>query len=230
MTEYHNCKYRSRRKDFVVSVAIVQKPSRFAGIPFSLVAAEFHESSEATLTLLIVQLHRHSQLFPDVYYDRYQKHFTLMHNLGVHYNVGHPQKNVVALLHEARKTASPRAKLPPAYLDNPSTAFLVDSCVREYKERTMDFEGKPTLAEHFVWLSSELMLFCMDPRNPHIPPDFTLGLAKVEDWLSQVRESPWILDHTECPKPVLAIHLGPDSMGPGSADDSKKKEKEETLL
>ena len=181
-----------------------------------MAASEFSEPAEATTTILIVQLHHHSRLFPDVYYNRYQKHFILMHDLGAHYNIGHPQKYVGALLHnsyEAGKRGSPRAKLPPVYLDNPISAFPVDSCVQEYKDLKTYFEEKPTLAKHFVWHSSEFMPFCMDHRNPHIPPDFTLGLAKVSNWPAQVKEPPWILDPTEYPKPALPACSGPDSIG-----------------
>ena len=116
----------------------------------------------------MVWLHHNSRLFPDVYYDRYQKHFTLVHYSGAHYNVRHPHKYVGVLVHnsyEAGKTASPRAKLLPAYFDNPQTMFLVDSCVWEYRDRTTDFEDKPTPLEHFVWLSYDLMPFCTDPGN-----------------------------------------------------------------
>ena len=134
-TEYHDCEDRNCRNKFVVLVAIVRKPSHFTGIPFALVVAEFQETTKTTPTLLIVWLHCRSQLFPDIYYNRYQKHFTLMHDSQAHYNIGHPQKYVGALLqnaYKAMKRASPRAKLPPAYLDNPAiSAFPVDSCVRE---------------------------------------------------------------------------------------------------
>ena len=108
-----------------------------------------------------------------------------MHDSGEHYNIGHPQKYVGALLHnayEARDKASPRVKLPPAYLDNAIYAFPVDSCMWEYKDWTTDFDEKPAPAEHFVWLSGDFMPFCMDPGKPHIPPDFTLGLAEVSVW------------------------------------------------
>ena len=73
-------------------------------------------------------------------------------------------------------------------------------------------------AEHFVFLSEETMPFCMDPRQPHVPPDFTLGLADVSDWPAWAGEAPWILDPKERPKPV---HLGPDS-----PDPEKEMEKE----
>ena len=71
------------------------------GLLFSTAADEFQEDVKATPTLLLVWLHWHSWLFPDVYFDQYQQHFTLMHDSGVPYNVGHPQKFVGALLHSA---------------------------------------------------------------------------------------------------------------------------------
>ena len=88
-----------------------------------------------------------------------------------------------------------------------------------------DFEDKPMLAEHFAWLSTEFMPFCMDPGSPHIPPDFTLGLAKVSDWPAQVKEPPWSLDPINCPKLVLGVRSGPVSVGPDSGDGSRRKKK-----
>ena len=63
-----------------------------------------------------------SKLFPDIYFDQYSNHFTMMHVSGAHYNVGHLQKYVGALLHNAYeaggKSKSPKAKLPLAFLDS----------------------------------------------------------------------------------------------------------------
>ena len=88
-----------------------------------------------TPTLVLVQLHRKSLLFPDIYYDRCGTHFTLMHDTGKGYNVGHPQKFLRALLQNAitsGKDPSPKAILPPAYLDLLATSPLIDSCTRKY--------------------------------------------------------------------------------------------------
>ena len=128
-----------------------------------------------------------------------------MHVSGEHYNVGHPQKYMGALLHntyEAGDTHSSKAKLPLAYLDSTMYHFPVDSCVRSYRDWTTDFEDKSTPAEHFVYVSEETMPFCTDPGQPHIPPNFTLGLADVSDWPAWAGEAPWILDPKECPKPA----------------------------
>ena len=93
----------------------------------------------------------------------------MMHVSGEHYNVGHPQKYVGASLNNAYEARgnpnSLKAKLPLAYLDNAVYKFLVDSCLWPYKDWTTDFEDKPTLVEHFVWLSEETMPFCTDPGN-----------------------------------------------------------------
>ena len=143
-------------------------------------------------TLLIVHLHHHSKLFPDIYYDWYFNHFTLMHVSREHYNVGHPQKYMGGLLHNAyqagEESHSPKAKLPLAFVDSAVYLFPVDSCVWPYWDWTTDHEDRPALEEHFVWLSEETMPFCTDPGQPHVPPDFTLGLAEVRDWLAWDRE------------------------------------------
>ena len=119
---------------------------------------ELWDDAEMTPTLLLVRLHRKSRLFPDIYYNRYGTHFTLMHDMGKGYNVGDPQKFLGALLHNAftsGKNPSPKAKLPPAYLDMPATSPLIESCTREYRDWTEECptpEGAPdehpALEEH----------------------------------------------------------------------------------
>ena len=84
-----------------MSVAIVQKPALYAAIPFSNAVDEFQDDLEPSPTLLLVRLHRHSWLFPDLYFERFSQHFMVTHDSGKAYNVGHPQKFVGALLHNA---------------------------------------------------------------------------------------------------------------------------------
>ena len=182
-----------------------------------------------TPTLLLVRLHQKSLLFPDIYYDRYGTHFTLMHDTGKGYNVGDPQKLLGALLHNAvtsGKDPSPKAKLPPAYLDFLATSPLIDSCTRKYRdwmEERPAPEGDERAApeEHFVWLSKDYMPYDNDPGLPFVPPDFTLGLSPVKDWPHRAGEAPWVLDPNGRPKPVRNILVDSTS----SMDEGRKKRK-----
>ena len=125
-------------------VAIVQKLVRYVAIPFSTATDEFRDDSEASPTLLLVWLHQDSLLFPDVYFDQYHHHFMIMHDSRRPFNVGHPQKFVGALLHNAFQAwdkPSPKAKLPPAFLDH-LTKFPIDSCIREYQDWTTDCDDR----------------------------------------------------------------------------------------
>ena len=104
-------------------------------LPFAAAAGELPGAAEMTPTLLLVHLHQKSQLFPDIYYNWYGTHFTLMHDTGKGYNVRDPQKFLGALLHNAftsGKNPSLKAKLPLVYLDMPATSPLIESCTREY--------------------------------------------------------------------------------------------------
>ena len=88
-TPFHDSPDAQRKKEYVMSVAVVRKPSRHDGLPFLTAAEEFRDSAnETTHSLLLVRLHRQSLLFPDIYYDRYRHHFTLMHDTSKGYNVG----------------------------------------------------------------------------------------------------------------------------------------------
>ena len=131
-TPFHDSPNAQRKKEYIMSVAVVRKPSRYKGLPFVTAAEEFWDSAnETTLSLLLVQLHRKSLLFPDIYYDRYGHHFTLMHHTGKGYSVGDPQVFLGVQPHNAYtsgKGPSPKAKLPPAFLYRPAGYPLVDSC------------------------------------------------------------------------------------------------------
>ena len=100
-TAFHNCEDTSRRKEFMVSVGIVRKPARYMVIPFATAADEFRDNMEDSPTLLLVQLHWHLRLFPDLYFDWYHQHLMVMHDSGMPFNVGHPQRFVGAQLHNA---------------------------------------------------------------------------------------------------------------------------------
>ena len=144
-----------------------------------------------TPTLLLIHLHRKSQLFPDIYYNWYGTHFTLMHDTGKGYNVGDPEKFLGALLHNAftsGKNSSPKAKLSLAYLDMPATSPLIESCTREYRDWAEECpipkgDEHPAPEEHFVWLSKDYTPYDNDLGLPFVPPDFT-----IQDWSHQARE------------------------------------------
>ena len=97
-TPFHDCSEPAQKKEYVMSVAVVRKPARHLGLPFAAAVEELRDEAEMTPTLLLVRLHQKSLLYPDIYYDRCGTHFTLMHDTGKGYSVGHPQKFLGALL------------------------------------------------------------------------------------------------------------------------------------
>ena len=216
-----------------MSIAVVRKPSRHDGLPFVMAAEEFLDSANKTThSLLLVRPYRKSLLFPDIYYDRYGHHFTLIHDSGKGYNMGDPQVFLGAQLHNAYtsgKGPSPKAKLPPAFLDRPAGHPLVDSCTREYQDWTKDFpapaRSKNTLEEHFVWLSTSHQPYTHDPGSPFVPQDFTLGLPPVRDWPRWSGEPPLPLDPKDCPKPEPDLVALADSTRASSQDESKRQRK-----
>ena len=136
-SKYSNCDEVSHREESVLSVAMIRKPACLAGIPFTSAAEEFSDPTKKESILLLVQLHCHSQLFLDIYFDWYGSHFTMMHVSSVQYNVGHPQKYVGALLHNAYeawgKTKSQRLNFLQSLLTTTYTSSLlisVRSCTR----------------------------------------------------------------------------------------------------
>ena len=149
----------------------------------------------------------------------------VMHDSGMPFNVGHPQRFVGALLHNAfpvRDKPSPKVKLSPAFLDHP-TKFPIDSCIREYRDWTTDCEDRSSPDKHFVWLSNKFMPFQTHLGTPYVPLDFTLGLPAVGDWLERTREVPWVLDPVKHPRPAIQSHH--ESAGPSSGDERRKRRK-----
>ena len=228
-TPFHDCPEPARKNEYVVSVAVVRKLAWHFGLPFAAAVEELREDVEMTPTLVLVQLHWKSLLFPDIYYDRCGTHFTLMHDTGKGYNMGDPQKFLGALLQSAvtsGKDPSPKVKLLPAYLDLPATSSLIDSCTRKYRDCTEESlrpEGdkRATPEEHFVWLSKDYTLYSNNPGMPFVPLDFTLGLPPVKDWPHHVGEPPWVLDPKLHSKPSRNVPV--DSIS--SMDEGKKKKK-----
>ena len=173
-TAFHDYEDTSRRKEFVVSVGVVGKLAWYAVIPFTTAADEFRDDVEDSPTLLLAWLHRHLRLFPDLYFDWYHQHFTVMHDSGCPSTSVTPKGLWVpcCITHSQRGISLlPKAKLPPAFLDHP-TKFPIDSCVREYRDWTTDCEDWSSPDEHFVWLSNEFMPFQTDPGTPYVPADF----------------------------------------------------------
>ena len=232
-TPFHNSPDAQRKKEYIMSIVVVRKPSRHDGLPFLTAAEEFRDSAnETTHSLLLVRLHRKSLLFLDIYYDRYGHHFTLMHDTGKGYNVGDPQVFLGVLLHNAYtsgKKPSPKVKLPSAFLDRPAEHPLIDSCTREYRDWTKDFlaaaGGEHTLEEHFVWLSTSYQPYTHDPGSAFILPDFTLGLPPVRDWPRRSGEPPWPLDPKDHPKPKPDLVAPADSTGASSMHEGKQRRK-----
>ena len=203
----------------MVSVAVVRKLARFTVIPFASTADDFHHDSDDSPTLILVRLHQHSKLFLDIYFDRYNQHFTVMHDSGKPFNVGHSQRFVGALLHNAYPDGdkpSLKAKLPPAFLDHP-TKFPIDSCIRSYHDWTTSCDDQSNPDEHFVWLSNEFTLYTTDLVTPFVPLDFALGLPPVEDCPKQTGEVPWDLDPAKHPR--LAVQSHHKSASPSSGDE-----------
>ena len=233
-TPFHDCSEPGRKKEYVVSVAVMRKLAWHHGLPFIAAAGELRDDAEMTPTLLLVRLHRKSLLFLDIYYDWCGTHFTLMHDTGKGYNVGDPQKFLGALLQNAftsGKDPSPKAKLPPAYLNLPATSSLIDSCTRKYRDWMQECpapEGgeRPAPKEHFVWLSKDYTPYDHDPGSQFVPQEFTLGLLPVKDWPHRAGEPPWVLDSQEWPKPVRNIPVDSTS----SMDEGKKRRRRSIVV
>ena len=88
--KFHDCVNTSRAQEMVVSVAVVRKPAQRSAMTFAQAVIELRNSTERASTLLLVWLHRKSDMFPDCYYHDRGRHFALMYDTGEDFNCGSP--------------------------------------------------------------------------------------------------------------------------------------------
>ena len=228
--KFHDYADVSRRQEMVVSVAVVRKPAQKSAMTFAQAVIELQTPSERASTLLLVRLHRKSDMFPDCYYHDRGRHFGMMYDTGEDFNCGSPLRFTGAeLLHayEPEKTHSPRAKLPPSWRLNSGTTHLVESCVQEYKDWTTGHSGVDSPETHFPWISDAFIPFASVPGQDIALPDNMLGLPPVTQWPARGGPIPWILDPAEHPRPDdanMSQSLG--TAGNKKRKRSKKKKKE----
>ena len=67
-TPFHDCSEPTRKKEYIMSVAVMRKPAWHPRLPFETAVGELRD--DTTPTLVLVRLHQKSLLFPDIYYDR----------------------------------------------------------------------------------------------------------------------------------------------------------------
>ena len=225
--KFYDCPDESRRQEMAVSVAVVRKPAQKRAMAFEQAAAELKNDTERTSTLLLVRLHRHSDMFPDVYYKDRGTHFALVYDTGEDYNYGSTLRFTGAELLSAYnpgKQHSPRAKLPPSWRLNSEGTHPVESCSREYKDWTTGRKGAEPPETHFALLSNGFMPFPSVPGQKVVLPDSMLGLPPVDRWPPRGGPIPWILDPAEHPRPddsTMSQSLG--STGTKKRKRTKKK-------
>ena len=173
----------SRRQEMVVSVTVVRKPAQKSAMTFEQAVIELKNQSERASMLLLVRLHRDSDMFPDVYYHDRGRHFALVYDTGEDFNCGSTLRFTGAELlgaYDPGKKFSPRAKLPPSWRFNSEGTHPVESCSREYKDWKTGREGVVSPETHFPFISNIFIPFGSAPGQDIILPDSMLGLPPVE--------------------------------------------------
>ena len=202
--KFHDCADESRRQEMVVSVAVVRKPAQKSAMTFQQAVIELKTPSERASTLLLVRLHRESDMFPDSYYHDRSRHFAIMYDTGEDYNCGSPLRFTGAELlsaYEPGKTHSLWAKLPPSWRLNSGVTHPVESCVWEYKDWTTGRKGVTSPETHFPWISDAFVPFTSVPGQDIVLLDNMLGLPPVDQWPVRGGPIPWILNPAEHPRP-----------------------------
>ena len=182
-------------------------------LPFNQVQEAFNWYNEATTRVGLVQLHQSNEIFPDIYFQYYGEHFTIMGLSDPEIWFSTADKFMGGYLERRHLAVSGRrahAMLPPGYVlgsTRPSSSPTYPYCTG----------GTRFLAQHPPIHAIFLAL-----RGKFItsPVRFCIGEAPATKWPFDDAPVPWILPEGYCnPKGTVLDFLGRNSQD----EDSPKK-------
>ena len=182
-------------------------------LPFNQVREAFNRYNEATTGVGLVQLHQSNEVFPDVYFQYYGEHFTIMGLSDLEIRFGTADEFMGGYLVCRNVAASGRrahAMLPTAYV-------LGATCPTPSPMYPYCPGGTRFPAQH-----PPIHAIFLAPRGKFIasPGRFCTGEAPATEWLFDDAPVPWILpEGYRNPKGTVPDFPGRDSQD----EDSPKK-------
>ena len=174
-------------------------------LPFNQVREAFNRYNEAATGVGLVQLHQSNEVFPDVYFQYYGEHFTIMGLSDLEIRFGTADEFVGGYLVHQHMAASGRrahAMLPPAYVlgatyPTPSPTYMYHP------------GGTGIPAQHLP-----IHAIFLAPRGRFIasPGRFCIAEALASEWPFDDTPVPWILpEGYRNPQGTVLDFLGGDS-------------------
>ena len=167
-------------------MTIARVPDCVELLPFSQVHEAFNRYNEATTGVGLVQLHQSNEVFPDVYFQYYGEHFTIMGLSDPEIRFGTADEFVGGYLVRRHVTASGQrvqAMLPPSYVLG--ATHPVPSPMYMYLPG-----GTRTLGQH-----PPIHAIFLAPKGRFIasPVRFCIAEAPASKWPFNDAPVPWIL-------------------------------------
>ena len=186
-------------------MTIARVPDCIELLPFNQVREAFNRYNEATTGVGLVRLYQSNEVFPDVYFQYYGEHFTIMGLSDPEIRFGTADEFVGGYLVRQHVTASGQracAMLPPGYVLG--ATHLTPSPTYMYRPGGTRFPAQhPPI--HAIFLA---------PRGWFIasPGRFCIAEALATEWPFDDAPVPWILPEGYCnPKGTILDFPGGDS-------------------
>ena len=193
-------------------ISIAQVPDCIQLLPFEQLREAFNNYTAAATTVRLVRLHRGNALFPDVYFQFYGEHFTIMGLQDPTIQFGMADEFVGGYLVCRHVNASGRkahTMLPTGYVRGATHPTLSPTYPYQPCGTGVPGEQPPI---HVVYMAA---LGTVLPS----PQRFCIGEAPAVQWSFDGVAVPWILPEGYCnPKGVVPDFPGDDNQAEGNND------------
>ena len=172
-------------------ISIARVPDCVQLLPFEQLWEAFNHYTDAATAIGLVRLHRGNALFPDVYFQYYGEHYTIMGLEDPTIQFGTADEFIGGYLVRRHVTASGRkahAMLPPGYVRGASCP--VPSPTYPYRPCGTGVPGEQPPV-HIVYMAAVGMVLSSPQR-------FCLGEAPAAEWPFDDAPVPWILPEGYC--------------------------------
>ena len=167
-------------------MTIARVPDCVELLLFDQLCEAFNSYNEVATTIGLVQLHRSNLVFPDVYFQFYSEHFTIMGLLDPEIRFGTADEFVGGYLvcqHIASSGRKAHAMLPPSYMQGVK-------CPRPSPTYTYQPGGTGTPGQH---PPIHVIFMAAIGRVLLIPSRFCIVEAPAKEWSFNDAPVPWIL-------------------------------------
>ena len=167
-------------------MTIARVPDCVELLPFDQLREAFNSYNEAATAVGLVRLHHSNMVFPDVYFQFYSKHFTIMGLLDPEIRFGTADEFVGGYLvhwHIASSGRKAHAMLPPSYVQGAT-------CPRPLPTYTYQLGGTGTPGQH---PPIHVIFMAATGRVLPSPSRFCLVEAPAKEWSFNDAPVPWIL-------------------------------------